>query len=241
MKSPIALLTLVVLFLSFHTTTAQQPLVIKGLDEAAPVKLEAQRAEDALILSISVKKDWHLYARDVGGGQPVTISLDKSCADLAAGPLEIPASADGKLRGDFNLRLPLKAADKAKPLAATFDFMACDPLMCLPPMSVSITEEPNGLRVLYVAGKFEDREEGIAKFLTDRGFKVTKAPYAGLTANECEKHDVVLADSMVFRKFKAKRADVMAFPKSSTPLVAVGFWGTELIEKHGLAMTAGYI
>ena len=34
---------------------------------------------------------------------------------------------------------------------------------------------------------------------------------------------------------------VQAFPRTDTPIVAVGFFGTELIERHGVAMTSGYI
>jgi hypothetical protein len=37
------------------------------------------------------------------------------------------------------------------------------------------------------------------------------------------------------------RAQVLQFPRTHTPIVAVGFYGTELIEAHGVAMTSGYI
>jgi len=33
----------------------------------------------------------------------------------------------------------------------------------------------------------------------------------------------------------------LAFPRTDTPIVAVGFYGTELIEAHTVAMTSGYI
>ncbi|MFT4843608.1 MAG: hypothetical protein ACI90M_004088, partial [Candidatus Azotimanducaceae bacterium] len=34
---------------------------------------------------------------------------------------------------------------------------------------------------------------------------------------------------------------VLKFPQTVAPIVAVGFWGTELIEAHKVAMTSGYI
>jgi hypothetical protein len=51
----------------------------------------------------------------------------------------------------------------------------------------------------------------------------------------------VLADSKLFGKGLKVRQRVREFPRTTSPIVAVGFYGTELIEAHGLAMTSGYI
>jgi hypothetical protein len=58
---------------------------------------------------------------------------------------------------------------------------------------------------------------------------------------ECDAADIVLADSDVFQKHGVKIDVVRKFPRTSSPVVAVGFLGTELIEAHGLALTSGYI
>jgi hypothetical protein len=58
----------------------------------------------------------------------------------------------------------------------------------------------------------------------------------------CDAHDVVLADSKLFRENeKGSFGRARGFPQTASPIVAVGFLGTELIEGHRIAMTSGYI
>ncbi|MHC4940936.1 MAG: hypothetical protein ACYTHK_18500 [Planctomycetota bacterium] len=68
------------------------------------------------------------------------------------------------------------------------------------------------------------------------------AIYPEVTTRECDAADVVLADSRLFRKnASGALGRARAFPKTASPIVAVGYLGTELIEGHGIAMTSGYI
>ncbi len=56
-----------------------------------------------------------------------------------------------------------------------------------------------------------------------------------------QQQDVVVADSDVFQKHGVGMDVVERFPRTATPIVAVGFIGTQLCEAHGVAMTSGYI
>jgi hypothetical protein len=63
-----------------------------------------------------------------------------------------------------------------------------------------------------------------------------------VTKRTCDTHDVVLADSKLFRIGEAgsiQRAH--GFPETTSPIVAVGFLGTKLIEGQRIAMASGYI
>ena len=66
--------------------------------------------------------------------------------------------------------------------------------------------------------------------------------YAKVDTRACDRHDVVLADSKLFRKNEKGSVNrARGFPATRTPIVAVGFLGTELVEGQKIAMTSGYI
>ena len=84
--------------------------------------------------------------------------------------------------------------------------------------------------------------ESITDLLQRKGMAPKVTTYAKVTTRACDKHDVVLADSKLFRKNeKGSIGRARGFPKTSSPIVAVGFLGTELIEGQKIAMTSGYI
>ena len=226
-------------------STASAQIRIEGLPDEAPFTLEAKANATHLVLDVAMQPEWHLYAEDVGGGQPVSLSLLDSSDFASAGSLVTPESADGKLRGSFRLELPLQARRDGGRIEARFDFMACDPLACLQPMSATIVgtiETSAPLRVLLAVDEASERSDRIAKLLSAHKIGVSVQPYKTLTKQACDAADVVLADSKLFRKdAKGTRQLVLEFPKTSSPIVAVGFLGTELIEAHGIAMTSGYI
>ena len=225
--------------------SAQSPLKVAGLAADAPLSIKAVATASRLTIDVTMEPEWHLYARDVGGGQPVAVTLPEQGAFVAAGKLIVPKSADGHLSGSFRLELPIRAQGRHGSLAATFAFMACDPLACLPPMEVSITGDvarDSRVTVLLAVDVDDDRSARITGFLEENGFKVKVRTYAQAKGPECDAHDVVLFDSKLFRKSaKGSRKLARGFPRTKTPIVAVGFLGTELIEAHGLAMTSGYI
>ncbi|MGK0157603.1 MAG: hypothetical protein ACI9SE_004584, partial [Neolewinella sp.] len=74
-----------------------------------------------------------------------------------------------------------------------------------------------------------------------RGIICAITTYERVTMEICDNYDVVLADSKLFREGARIRDFVLKFPQTVAPIVAVGFWGTELIEAHKVAMTSGYI
>jgi DNA-binding response OmpR family regulator len=98
------------------------------------------------------------------------------------------------------------------------------------------------LKVLLVVDKEDARSKRLAELLKRSGMAPKVTTYAKVTANTCDAHDVVLADSKLFRKNeKGSIGRARGFPKTKSPIVAVGFLGTELIEGQKIAMTSGYI
>ena len=109
-------------------------------------------------------------------------------------------------------------------------------------MSLRITGELRPLKVLLVVDREDARSKRLFEFLREGGMAPTVTTYASVSARTCDGHDVVLADSKLFRKNEAGSIGrARAFPKTASPIVAVGFLGTELIEGQGIAMTSGYI
>jgi hypothetical protein len=220
---------------------AQTPLSVAGLGANAPLTIRAHATRELLTVDLVLQPEWHVYANDVGGGQPVTVRLPPDSAFAANGALRLPPDIDGKLTGKVRLELPIVGKGEGAGLKAVLEFAVCDPLLCLPPMEVTIAGEVRGLGVLLVVDEPDARSARIAAFLRARGFTVDVTTYADVTAEQCNRHDVVLADSKLFGKGLKVRQRVREFPRTTSPIVAVGFYGTELIEAHGLAMTSGYI
>ena len=222
----------------------QGSLAVEGLPDNAPLTVKATATTDGLTVHVAMRSGWHLYARDVGGGRPVAVTLESGAA--SARSLVLPPDEDGKLKGSFDLVLPLKGAAAGAPVVARFDFMACDPLMCMPPMTVSLKGQvgaaSGSLKVLLVADVRDDHSARVAAFLGAHGFTPTVTTYGEVTTSLCDAHDVVVADSKLFGKYeRGALPSVRGFPRTTTPIVAVGFFGTELVEGQGLAMTSGYI
>ncbi len=216
---------------------APRPLDVRGLPDDAPLTVAAALHADALRVRVELKDGWHLYATDVGGGQPVAIGVTGG-AFAAAGAPVLPGDAKGHITGKAELVLPLRRTGDGDALQATMTFMCCDALQCLPPIELSI-ETP--LRVLLVGVDDGERTQRIAAFLRERGATPTVTTYAAVTTDACDAHDVVIADSPTFNQVRGKKVDVEAFPKTSSPIVAVGFLGTQLLEANKVAMACGYI
>lgn len=228
--------------LLWSTAFSQHTLEVAGLPEDAPLTLWASATPDALTVAVTMKPGWHLYARDVGGGQPVKLTLERRSDFVARGPLAVPAGDEGKLTGAFRLVLPLKKKGRGRVVRARLDFMACDPVRCLPPMSVQLRGDLRPLKVLLVVDREDERSRRIADFLAKAGMQTKTTTYGQVTTRACDAHDVVLADSRLFKKNeRGSIGRARGFPPTESPIVAVGFLGTELIEGHKLAMTSGYI
>ena len=218
---------------------AQAPLVVNGLPDAAPLAVSAARGDRSLDVVVNLQEGWHLYGRDTGGGQPVVIDVVGG-AFAADGALVLSMDAEGQITGEARLSLPLKRVGAGDQLRVQMRFMVCDALECLPPITLEISSGAT-TKVLLVGVDESERTQRIAEFLRARGFVPTVTTYAAVTGEVCDAHDVVLADSPTFGRCKGQRAKVLSFPKTTAPIVAVGFLGTELLEAQKVAMTSGYI
>lgn len=217
-----------------------QSLHIADLPADAPLRITAERADLELRIAVVLQTGWHLYGKDTGNGQPVRITLAADCDFTAAGPLVTPMADNGEITGTATLTLPLRQGGAGTALAATLQFMVCDALQCLPPMTVTLTSgQPP--RVLLVAIDTSERTTRIAAFLQARGLPTTTTTYAEVTAAACDAHDVVLADSPTFGQVRGKKVPAAQFPATATPIVAVGLLGTQLLEAQNIAMACGYI
>ena len=220
--------------------TAQVPMAV-SVPHAQDCDVAATATPRELRLELQIAAGFHAYTRDVGGGGPVSIELDGDCGFEAAGALVPPDAPDGKVSGRAVWRLPIRAKGDAGELRATAWLQVCDELMCHAPERVELRGDPSAVKVLLVSGARGDRATRVEAFLEARGFEVASTTYAEVTAAMCEGVEVVLCDSKRFRETAKVRDRVRAFPKTTTPIVAVGFFGTELVEAHGVAMTSGYI
>lgn len=219
---------------------AQVPLRVEAA-ELRQCRVSATATPDALVVELHIADGWHAYTEDVGGGMPVQIELDDGCDYRAAGELQKPAANKGAVTGTARWTLPIAAKGDGGRLHATVRHQVCDALECLMPQTVAISGRLDAFEVLLVSGVQDERSERIAALLAERGFEVTATTYADVTAEQCDAHEVVLADSKRFGGTARVREQVLKFPATSTPIVGVGFWGTELFEAQGVAMTSGYI
>jgi len=228
------------LLLATASALAQMPLETSD-HEVREVVLAAAATPEVLVVDLAIADGWHGYSRDVGGGDPVRIELAADCDFVVAGPVRLPETFEGKVIGNARWELPIKARGAGEDLRAVVWFQICDELECFAPARVEMRGNPQPIAVLVVVDQQDDRSARIAKFLKQRGCEPSVTTYEVVTAAECDRHDVVLADSKLFRKGLRIREQVLAFPQTDTPIVAVGFYGTELVEAHKVAMTSGYI
>ena len=236
-----SIFTLAAALLAHGLALAQCPLEVKGSGEDQPFRVTASATDQVLLVDLILDDEWHAYARDVGGGRPVELSVDAGCDFAAAGRVGLPETEGARLEGTVRLRLPLERTGEGDELRATLSIQVCDALECLVPMTLTLSGEVKPLGVLLVVAEPGARTERIAGWLDGRGFAVDVATYADVTLAACDAHDVVLADSNVFQAHGVDRKTIQRFPRTATPVVAVGFIGTELVEAHGVAMTSGYI
>jgi hypothetical protein len=87
----------------------------------------------------------------------------------------------------------------------------------------------------------DERSARIAAFLEAHGFRPTVTTYATATKGECDARELVVLDSPTFDQVKGVRKHALAFPETSTPMVAVGYLGTEVLEAQKVSMACGYI
>ena len=220
------------------------PLTVTGMPAAAPLAVTASHDGSKLHIVADLKQGWHLYGRDVGGGQPVAVTITGG-AFAAAGALATPMDDAGLIIGKAELVLPLQRTGTGEALAASMAFMVCDALQCLPPIELELCFDPAAprepVRVLLVGIDDGERTQRIATFLRDRGLPTTVTTYATVTAALGDAHDVVVADSPTFNQVRKTKVSAEVFAQTTTPVVAIGFLGTHVLEANKVAMACGYI
>jgi len=228
---------------------AQGNLVVTGMPDRAPFTVEATADPARLVVQIDLKEGWHAYARDVGGGEPISLTVSKGSAFAGVGKLHLPKDEGGELHGRVKITQWLRPVADAKTatdedhrvVSATLNLMVCDAMQCLPPIELTIRGKVEPLRVLLVTSSEDEHAARIGKFLTERGFVVKATTYPQVDAKTCDAQDLIVADSKLFRQDGEGGRKARDFPRTRTPIVAVGFLGHLIIEAHGLAMTSGYI
>ncbi|MFT7534477.1 MAG: hypothetical protein ACI85K_000424 [Hyphomicrobiaceae bacterium] len=227
------------LLLAYASAVAQIPLRVSN-PEIEQVSLSAVITKDAVIVDLVIGEGWHAYSRDVGGGMPLTIQLAADCDFVATGKLKLPQAHEGKVTGKARWQLPIKLRGADGDFRAVVTFQVCDELECLAPAEIEL-ESALPMNVLLVVDAEDERSSRIRDLLNQRGIICAITTYERVTTEICDYYDVVLADSKLFREGARIRDFVLKFPQTVAPIVAVGFWGTELIEAHKVAMTSGYI
>lgn len=220
---------------------AQHDLEITGLPDDAPFSVTAWADASRLVIDLHLRSDWHAYSRDVGGGEPLRISFAKDSGIHALGKLRLPKDHEGQLTGHVRIEQWIRVDEGSHQLDATLDFMVCDAMRCLPPIQLCLRGKITPLRVLLVTSGKDAFTERIHAFLVKRGFEASVSTYDTVDVDTCDRHDLVLAASKLFREDGKGGRKASSFPRTQRPIVAVGFLGTRLIENHGLAMASGYI
>jgi len=241
MHRTLATLTLTIVGAFAGDADAQAPLTVHGVPDGAPFRVRATATDRELAVTLELDPEWHAYSRDIGGGRPVALTLDAGSDFMAGGALALEDDGQGKLVGQVCLALPIEREGDGYELSATLALQVCDALECLAPMKLAIKGEVSPLRVLLVVAQEDVRAERIRAWFAARGFATDVTTYTTVDLATADVHDVVVADSDVFQKHGVGMDVVARFPRTATPIVAVGFIGTQLCEAHGLAMTSGYI
>lgn len=223
------------------------PLTVKGMPDDAPLVVVATHDGATLRVVADLADGWHLYGRDVGGGQPVVVRIGGG-AFAANGALRTPMDEKGLITGKATLELPLQRVGEGDELTATMAFMVCDALRCLPPIELELQGPAPAaaaaaapLRVLLVAIDDGERTQRIAGHLRGQGLLPTVTTHALVTTELCDANDVVIADSPTFTFARKTKVHAEVFAKSKSPVVAVGYLGTHLLEANKVAMACGYI
>ena len=218
-------------------------LSVTGVPESAPFTLMANATDRVLRLNLDIESGWHMYSADVGGGAPVSVVIGGAFEN--DGELVFPTDPESHITGDAEICIPIRRARDAESvtgaLTATVELQVCDALECLEPMTIELRGEARALSTLLVVGEVDEHAARIQEWLTARGFQVTATTYEKVDAQAAEASDIVIADSKSFGAARSILTHLESFPRTETPVLAVGFAGTELVEAHGLAMTSGYI
>jgi len=218
-----------------------QDVEVSGVPDDAPYRVVASVDRARLVIDLAFEEGWHAYARDVGGGAPLELFATDAADGAHFGALRFPESDDGELAGNVRLVQWLTLPADESRVDATLSLTVCDALQCLNPTDIRLTATVAPLKLLVVVDTEDERARRIGEFFAARGFGVEMTTYEAVTAEECDANDLVVADSKLYRAARGLRERVADFPRTRTPIVAVGLLGTELVKAHGLAMTSGYI
>lgn len=229
---------------------AQTQLEPKNAPKKSPVKLSAYATENTLFVRVDLKENWHAYAPGSKAGMPVSLKFLEASDYQIAGELVVPQNEKGEVSGTAVFRVPIKRKEKKETtdagnhLAVKFVYQVCDGRVCLPPTTCEFSGEPSKgpVNVLLMVGKKGERTDRITTMLKSQGFDCTTRTYESKPDKKfCDRFDVVVVDSESHLQSKSIRELAREFPKTQTPMVAVGCIGREVMNSHRIAMASGYM
>jgi hypothetical protein len=225
-------------------------LTVRDLTDQQRFTVSATASDTLLSVHLSIAPGWHMYGRETGQGPAVSLQVLDGSSFRPSGPAQLPMDDEGLIQGKALITLPLRRSAVGDALQVRFSYMICDALQCDPPGEF-ILERSNDaskpLSILLVTSKDQDRRGRIQKFLRGQGFTCKAVHYDGITKAACEQHDLVVYDSPCSDQetwravSRAGRQHATTFPEIDTPIIAVGFLGTALLEAHRIAIACGYI
>lgn len=210
-----------------------------------PVEAKAMATGDQVFITVTIEPEWHIYAPGSKAGVPFTVKMNDGSNFQLAGDIHVDQNEKGEVGGVATIRIPITSTGDGSKLDLLFDYQACDALECEEPVRLQFTGEvfdTSPRRVLLVVDANDERTQRISELITGAGMECETHLYKDELSREvCDSFDVVVTDCPGFRNSKDGFAGVSKFPLTDTPIVAVGFLGTNLIENHKLALTSGYI
>ena len=234
---------LLVVFCLTGRLSGQAKLKLDG-ETQAPVDVSACATQGMLFIRVDLKDQWHLYAPGSTAGVPITVkALENSDYELS-GEITVPQNDRGEISGTAVVRVPIRRKRSGNRLSVEFGYQACDARTCLLPARCSLLGEPSRgpVDVLLMVRAQGDRADRIAGMFRSEGFRCTVRTFESRPDRGfCDRFDVVIGDCEGYQQSKSIVSFARDFPKTQTPIIAVGFLGSELVEAHQIAMTSGYI
>jgi hypothetical protein len=103
-------------------------------------------------------------------------------------------------------------------------------------------EGSSGLRRLLLVTPDEARGKRFQEFFQEAGIECTVAGYDAATESLILAHDLVIADTpegpdkAVLEGLRPFKDKIKIFPITERPILGIGFWGTLVLSRHGVAL-----
>lgn len=242
-NAPMLLVAWIVLIICGNECVGQQLACKDAMN--GRVQAKAAATIDQIFITVTIESEWHIYAPGSKAGVPLTVKMNEGSDFSLAGDIHVEQNEKGEVGGVATIRIPIERSGEGNKLDFDFDYQACDALECEEPVRLNFVGDVSNQgprKVLLVVDANDERAQRISKLISDAGIDCETHLYKDELSREfCDSFDVVITDCPGFRNSRDGLAAVEKFPRTDTPIIAVGFLGTRLIENHKLALTSGYI